>query len=76
MAPRDSRANGIMKYMLDYTASQDYETGYIQRHISEPVTLYPGRALFCRKDPRPESEFTKSKRKIRNYYAAGTVRRH
>lgn len=29
----DGNSDGILKYMLDYTSSAAYETGYIERHI-------------------------------------------
>lgn len=29
----DGGADGILKYMLDYTSRSDYETGYVQRHL-------------------------------------------
>lgn len=28
----DGKADGILKYMIDYTSKADYETGYVERH--------------------------------------------
>ena len=35
----DGKSSGILKYMLDYHSTADYETGYIDRHI-ENVDIY------------------------------------
>ncbi len=29
----DNKSNSILKYMIDYNSSADYETGYVDRHI-------------------------------------------
>jgi len=35
----DGSSTGILKYMIDYYADADYETGYIDRHV-ENMTIY------------------------------------
>lgn len=62
----DSRANGIMKYMLDYTASQDYETGYIQRHINNQSLYTQVERYFAGKTATGVRVY-EEQRKIRNY---------
>ena len=62
----DSRANGIMKYMLDYTASQDYETGYIQRHINNQSLYTKVERYFAGKTATGVRVY-EEQRKIRNY---------
>ncbi len=41
--------DGILKYMLDYTASPEYETGYITRHVRDLPMLSRIEAMFAGK---------------------------
>ena len=60
-------ADGILKYMFDYTQKPDYETGYIDRHIKNLSLKNDIQSIF--KDKTPVGVYAvNTLHKIRNAY--------
>ncbi len=45
----DNRSHSILKYMIDYNSSADYETGYVDRHVRNIPTYNDIENRFCGK---------------------------
>ncbi len=72
----DGRYHGILKYMVDYNASPDFETGYIRRHIKDLAlfdalsSMFEGKKelgvnVFCHRELFKDADFSMG---IATYY--------
>lgn len=46
----DGKANGLLKYVLDYTSGAEYETGYVRKHLRNVDTYRGIEELFGAKE--------------------------